>query len=171
MLALLLGSELFMAQYLQLVAGLEPFEAGLWTALAVAAVGFAMLNQVHADGLALLVSGPVVLSLGLAPVFTLATDTMVGAAPPERAGTASAIAGTSAELGGALGIALLGTIGTAVYRAQVADAVPAGVPHETADAARDTLGGAVAAGGGLPGEIGGDTWCTPRARRSRRACR
>jgi hypothetical protein len=69
------------------------------------------------------------------------------------AGAASAIAGTSSDRGGALGIALLGTIGTAVYR--VTDAVPAGVPHEAADAARDTLGGAVAAGGGLPGEIGG----------------
>jgi DHA2 family multidrug resistance protein-like MFS transporter len=42
----------------------------------------------------------------------------VGSAPPERAGAASGISETSSELGGALGLALLGTIGTAVYRGQ-----------------------------------------------------
>jgi DHA2 family multidrug resistance protein-like MFS transporter len=96
----------------------------------------------------------VVFSLGLAPVDTLATDLTVGAAPPERAGAASALAETSAEFGGALGIALLGVIGTAAYRGQIADAVPAGVPPGAADAARDTLGGAVAVAGQLPDRLG-----------------
>jgi DHA2 family multidrug resistance protein-like MFS transporter len=90
----------------------------------------------------------------LAPVDTLATDLAVGAAPPERAGAASAITETSAEFGGALGIAVLGVVGTAVYRAQMAEAVPAGVPDQAAAAARDTLGGG--GGGGRP---------TPRAGR------
>ena len=49
-------------------------------------------------------------------MFTLTTDLIVGAAPPERAGAASAISETGVEFGGALGIALLGSIGTAVYR-------------------------------------------------------
>ena len=89
-------------------------------------------------------------SLGLAPVFTLATDLIVGTAPPERAGAASAISETSAEFGGALGIAVLGSIGTAVYRGQVAARLPAGVPPAAAAAARDTLGGAVAAAAQLP---------------------
>ena len=87
----------------------------------------------------------VVYSLGLAPVFTLTTDLIVGAAPPERAGAASAISETGTELGGALGIAVLGSIGTAVYRTQVEDNIPASVPPEEAAAATDTLGGAVAA--------------------------
>ena len=78
-------------------------------------------------------------------MFTLTTDLIVGSAPPERAGAASAISETGAELGGALGIAILGSIGIAVYRAQMDDAIPAGVPAEEAEAARDTLGGAVAA--------------------------
>ena len=69
-----------------------------------------------------------ILSLGLAPLFTLAADLAVGSAPPERAGAASGISETSSELGGALGLAILGTIGTAVYRGRRADAFPADVP-------------------------------------------
>jgi MFS transporter, DHA2 family, multidrug resistance protein len=92
--------------------------------------------------------------LALAPVDTLATDLAVGSAPPERAGAASAITETSAEFGGALGIAVLGVVGTAVYRGQMADGVPAGVPGEAAAAARDTLGGAVAVAGQLPDRAG-----------------
>lgn len=107
------------AQYLQLVLGLSPLRAGLWTlpssggfivgsmltpllvrrlrpafvmagGLVLAAAGFGVLTQVDGvSGLAVLVSGSAVFSLGLAPMTTLATDLMVGAAPPERAGAAS----------------------------------------------------------------------------------
>src|SRR5207253_8309599 len=58
--------------------------------------------------------GSVIYSLGLSPVVILATDLIVGSAPVERAGAASAISETSSELGGALGIAVLGSIGVAV---------------------------------------------------------
>jgi DHA2 family multidrug resistance protein-like MFS transporter len=75
-------------------------------------------------------------------LFTLAADLGGGRAPPERAGGASGISETSSELGGALGIALLGTIGTAVYRGDVSD----GLPPD----ARETLGGAVEAAERLP---------------------
>jgi DHA2 family multidrug resistance protein-like MFS transporter len=85
---------------------------------------------------------------------TLATDLMVGTAPPERAGAASGISETSSEFGGALGIAVLGSIGSAVYRGQMTEAVPAAVPSQAAAAARDTLGGAVAAAGKLPEQLG-----------------
>jgi MFS transporter, DHA2 family, multidrug resistance protein len=94
--------------------------------------------------------------LGLAPATALATDILVGAAPPERAGAASGISETTSELGGALGIALLGSIGTVVYRSQVADTVPADAPPEAAEAARDTLGGAVAAADQLPDRVGAE---------------
>jgi MFS transporter, DHA2 family, multidrug resistance protein len=60
---------------------------------------------------------------------------------------------TSSEFGGALGIALLGAAGTAVYRGEIDGAVPAGVPPEPAEAARDTLGAAVAAGDELPSPL------------------
>jgi DHA2 family multidrug resistance protein-like MFS transporter len=131
--------------------------------LALSAVGFGMLAQVNtASGLAILVAGSVVLALGVAPVGTLATDIIVGSAPPERAGAASGISETSAELGGALGIAVLGSIGTAVYRSQVADAFPDGVPSEAAEATRDTLGGAVAAADQLPDRVGAGLLDTAR---------
>ncbi len=177
------GAFLFIFQYLQVVLGLSPLEAGLWTmpyfaafivgslltaviarrirpafamagGLTLAAVGFALLTQVEVgSGLAVLLAASVTFSLGLAPVFTLATDLIVGTAPAERAGSASAVSETSSELGGALGIAILGSIGTAVYRAQVDDEFPAGVPPEAAGAARDTLGGAAAAAEDLPGPL------------------
>jgi MFS transporter, DHA2 family, multidrug resistance protein len=180
------GIAVFIAQYLQLVLGLSPLEAGLWTVpwaggfivgsmltpvivrrispasaiaggLVLAAFGFGLLAQVSGDSsLATLVTGSVVLALGLAPVFTLAADLMVSAAPPERAGAAAGISETSSEFGGALGIAVLGVVGTALYRGEVADAVPVGVPSEAAEAARDSLGGAVAAGDGLAEPLAGE---------------
>jgi DHA2 family multidrug resistance protein-like MFS transporter len=101
-----------------------------------------------------LVIGSIVLALGVAPAVTLGTDLIVSTAPPERAGSASGISETGAELGGALGIAVLGSIGTAVYRNQVADGVPAGVPDEEAETARDTLGGAIEAAERLPDQLG-----------------
>ena len=70
--------------------------------------------------------------------------------PPARAGTASSISETSSELGGALGIAVLGSIGTAVYRSHVAKAIPAGLPVEATKATLRTLGGAVAVAEHLP---------------------
>ncbi|MFN2590279.1 MAG: MFS transporter, partial [Actinomycetota bacterium] len=61
---------------------------------------------------------------------------------------------TAAEFGGALGIAIFGSVGVAVYRGAMASAVPNGLPPEAADAARDTLGGAIEVAGRLPGELG-----------------
>jgi DHA2 family multidrug resistance protein-like MFS transporter len=123
----------------------------------LAAIGFGLLSQVDPDGasgLAVLVAGSVIFSFGVAPGITLVTDLIVGAAPPERAGAASAISETGSELGGALGIAILGSIGTAVYRTNVVDGLPASMSPEAATAARDTLGGAVAVAGQLAGRPG-----------------
>jgi DHA2 family multidrug resistance protein-like MFS transporter len=107
--------------------------------------GFALLTQVGAESsLAVLVAGSVIYSLGLCPVVILATDLVVGSAPVERAGAASAISEAGSELGGALGVAILGSIGTAVYRSLMVGASPVGVPAEVMEVARRTLGGAVA---------------------------
>jgi DHA2 family multidrug resistance protein-like MFS transporter len=104
--------------------------------------------------LALVVAGAILLSLGLAPVFTLTNDLIVSSVAPERAGAASGISETGAELGGAVGIALLGSLGTAIYRMQMAEAMPASMPADAAGVARDTLGGAVSVATQLPGEVG-----------------
>ena len=93
------------------------------------------------------------LALGASPAVTLGTDLVVGAAPPERAGVASGLSETGAELGGALGIAVLGSIGAAVYRGRMDDAVAPGIDPEAAEAARDTLGGAVGAAADLPARL------------------
>jgi DHA2 family multidrug resistance protein-like MFS transporter len=123
--------------------------------LVLGAFGFALLTQVDdANGLALVVAGSVVFSVGLAPLTTLSTDLMIGAAPPERAGAASAVAETTSEFGGALGIAVLGSIGTAAYRGHLADTLPAEVPPAAAEAARDTLGGALDGAKALPAQLG-----------------
>ena len=78
----------------------------------------------------------------------------MSSAPPERAGAASAIAETAAELGVALGIAVIGSLGTAVYRGHLTAALPAGVPPEAGAAARETLAGAVEVAAHLPGQLG-----------------
>jgi len=180
------GYFLFVAQYLQLVLGLSPLRAGLWSlpsaagfivasnlaprllrrfrpapvigaGLGMGAAGLALLTRVDGSGdLAVLVWASVVISLGLAPVFTATTELIVSSAPPERAGAASGISETGAELGGALGIAVLGSIGTAVYRSVLADLLPSGLPGAAAEVARDTLGAAVGAAGELPGPLAAD---------------
>ncbi len=180
------GIFFFFAQYLQLVLGLSPLVAGLWTlpssagfvagsmmapqlvrqmrpayamgaGLAFSALGYALLAGIGGtSGLALLVTASVIFAPGLAVAVTLSTDLIVSSAPPERAGAASAISETGAEFGGALGIAMLGSIGTALYRLRMADAVPMGLPADAADALRGTLGGALAASRELPGALGAD---------------
>ena len=178
------GYFLFVAQYLQLVVELSPLQAGLWSlpssigfiggsnlaprfvhrvrpasvlsvSLLLSALALGMLTQVGgSSGLAIVVAASVVISLAMSPVFNLTTELIVGSAPPEKAGAASGISETGAELGGAMGIAILGSIGTALYRSRVASALPAGIPTEAAEAALDTLGGAVGVAGQLPGPLG-----------------
>jgi DHA2 family multidrug resistance protein-like MFS transporter len=178
------GYFIFIAQYLQLVLGMSPLIAALWSlpsaagftigslvaprlihryrpavimgsGMAGAALGTALLVALPVrEGLPIIVAASMIMSLALAPVITLATELIVGSAPAEQAGAATGLSETSGELGGALGIALLGSLGTVVYRAAVGRSLPAGVPPEAADTARDTLGGAVAVSAELPPQIG-----------------
>jgi DHA2 family multidrug resistance protein-like MFS transporter len=179
-----IGYFIFIAQYMQLVLGMSPLVAALWSlpsaagftvgsiaapriihrfrpsvimgvGLAGAAFAAALLVLLPVrDGLPVIIAASLVMSLALAPVITLATELIVGSAPPEQAGAATGISETSGELGGALGIAFLGSLGTVVYRTTLGRFVPEGVPPQAADAARDTLGGAVAVSAQLPPEIG-----------------
>ncbi len=178
------GYFLFVAQYLQLVLGLSPLRAGLWSlpsaggliigsnlapqilrhvrpayvigaGLALAAMGLGVLTRVGGSAdLATLVAASLIVDLGLAPVFTATTDLIVSSAPAERAGAASGISETGTEFGSALGIAILGSIGVAIYRGQLAHTLPAGIPTQAAVAARDTLGGAVGVAHQLPADVG-----------------
>jgi DHA2 family multidrug resistance protein-like MFS transporter len=155
------GIYLFITQYLQVVAGMSPMRAGLWLlpaaavlvttsmiaprlshrygpgpvlagALLLSAAGYLLLTVAGAGrGPSLLIAAFVLVYAGTGPAMALTTDLAVGAAPPERAGAASALSETSAELGGALGIALLGSVGAAVFRS-------AGLSGETLTAALAT---------------------------------
>jgi MFS transporter, DHA2 family, multidrug resistance protein len=119
----------------------------------VAVLGFLLLARIGTDsGIAIVVTASVLYSLGLAPLFTLTTDMIVGAAPPERAGAAAALSETGSELGGALGIALLGSIGAAAYRSAMASSIPFGISTDASRIARGTLGGAIAAAENLQSE-------------------
>jgi DHA2 family multidrug resistance protein-like MFS transporter len=177
------GYFLFVAQYLQLVLGMSPLVAALWSlpsaagfvvgsvlspriihrfrpsivmggGLALAAVGTVLLLGLNGPAsLPLLVAASTIMSLAFSPVITLATELIVGSAPPEQAGAATGMSETSGELGGALGIAVLGSLGTAVYRSGIAERMPPSVPPEAAEVARDTLGGAVAVASELAPDV------------------
>jgi MFS transporter, DHA2 family, multidrug resistance protein len=180
----MMGFVLFTSQYLQLVQGLSPFAAALWclpatlaTVLAVtvaavlaksvrpafvlgggltlSAIGFALLSQVEVhSSLAFLLTGAALMTGGMGAAMTQTADMILATAPAERAGAASAVSETGNELGGALGIAILGCVGTAVYRHDMAHSIPAGTPAVAAHAARATLGGAVEAARQLPERTG-----------------
>ena len=185
-----IGIELFTAQYLQLVLGMGPFQAGLWSVpsaagiiagsmiaprlanvapparivpagLVLAGVGLLVLTLAGpSSGLAAIVAGTTLIGLGVGPVGTLATDLIVGAAPPDAAGAASGISETGTELGGALGIAILGSVGAAVYRADFGTRLlSAGASPQ----ARETLAGAVSANSGLHGGLADQVLATAHA--------
>ncbi|MFI6920451.1 MFS transporter [Nonomuraea spiralis] len=169
----MVGFSLFSWQFLQLVLGMEPFTAALWTlpTFLVMPVGIALAtmaaprlgkDRVIAAGLTIAVAGFIqlaftgahsgslhivtgmgIVSIGIAAVSAVVTEVIVSAAPPERAGAASAMAETSAEFGGALGIAILGSIGAALYRADVTATAPDSLDPQQLEAAAATLGGAV----------------------------
>nr|WSX49632.1 MFS transporter [Streptomyces sp. NBC_00974] len=171
----MMGSAYFTTQYLQSVLGMGTLEAALWSlapsvvvgaaapagaALAqktdrayviaggflLGAAGLALISLVGTDSLWLLLSGAGILASGIVIVMSLVSDMALGAAPAEKAGSAASLLETGQEFGGALGMAVLGSLGTAVYRSDLADSEPA---------VRETLGGAVATAQELGGEAGG----------------
>ncbi|WP_329298667.1 MFS transporter [Streptomyces sp. NBC_00659] len=168
------GLVFFLSQYLQLVQGRGPFEAGLAEVPAavgavaaglvagrfarrfsvrtvvsggLAAVGLALGALTVLDrstGYPLLGAALLVVGVGAGFSFTVTADVILSAVPKEQAGAASAVSETAYELGAALGIALLGSVVTGVYAGFTG---PAGTPA----AAHESLGGAVEAAGNLPG--------------------
>jgi MFS transporter, DHA2 family, multidrug resistance protein len=169
----LTGLLFFSAQYLVLVAGLAPMDAGLVllpgfvvtmlaglaaarlgrilplrvlvpAGLLTAAAGFLLATALGSGhGVALLFAANVLVGAGIGMSETITNDAILGAAPTHRAGSASAVSETAYEIGAVLGTAVLGSVLSAVYRGAVA--VPAGVAPADAGTATETVGGAVAA--------------------------
>jgi MFS transporter, DHA2 family, multidrug resistance protein len=176
----LYGTGVPVAQYMQLVVRLSPLTAGALTipssvafllgsaiaplaarhlrvrtllgaGLATAAAGFAMLALAPlAGGPAVIVIGTIVFAFGLAPIYVTATQAAVDAVPSSTSGAASGLSETGAELGGALGIAVLGSLLLGVYRHRIAGG-PATTPLHGVP---DTLGAALAAAQTMPADDG-----------------
>lgn len=176
------GLLVIVSQFLQLAAGLSPMDAGLvlvpglaasvgagllavrlvryvrpgvliGSSFLLAAVGYGVLTLVGDVPTPETVAVTfVIMGLGVGLAETLTNDQITTAVPPEKAGAASAISETAYELGTTLGVAVLGSVLNATYRARVA--VPETLTADQAHAAADTLGGAVSVAGDLDGGAG-----------------
>jgi DHA2 family multidrug resistance protein-like MFS transporter len=172
---LIFGIVLLTSQYMQLVLGLSPLQAGLWSlpdglgfvagslltssllrlmrpayvlglGLTLGAVGLFTMTRVGGPtSLYVLTAGVTLFSIGLAPCAAIIADLVVSTSPTERAGAASALNETSSEFGGATGIALLGSLTTYLYRSSLAQMLPPGLDAESAATALRGIGAAVEA--------------------------
>jgi DHA2 family multidrug resistance protein-like MFS transporter len=171
--AVLGGIYLLVSLYLQLVEGLSPPKAGLWLlipigaatigsmaapmltsrlqpsrfiagTLGTAVIGLVVLSVGGGPHLAGVVVGFSLLNLGIVPLIVFTTGLTLGSVPPEQAGAASGVSETGGELGFALGVAVLGSLGTVVYRGQVTSALPSGTSGATRDTVTSSLANATA---------------------------
>ncbi|MPY64266.1 MFS transporter, partial [Streptomyces spongiae] len=172
----MMGSAYFTTQYCQSVLGKSSLEAALWALLpsvfigaagpvsaqllqrgvprayvvaggfATSACGYGLLVLAGTDSLWLVLAASGVLASGVIAVTAQLADLAISTAPVENAGSASSLVETSSEFGGALSMAALGSIGTAVYHHEMPPSAPA--------PARETLGGALAVAEQLPGRAG-----------------
>ncbi|MFC7646685.1 MFS transporter [Streptosporangium lutulentum] len=178
----MLASSLAFAQYFQLVLGWSPLISGLASlpggvsaavggglaaplvgaigrarvvslGLLLCAIGYLLYSRIEMDsGYAYMVLAMVVAGVGMGFTFAVTNDTILASVPKEQAGAASAISETGFEIGGALGIAVLGTVLNSTYRNNLE--LPAGVPAEAAAQIRESLGGALEIAATLPGRLG-----------------
>ncbi|GAA1559056.1 MFS transporter [Kribbella lupini] len=185
------GVSFHAALFLQVVEGLSPLHAGLWlipsnlamiagltlapriaqrwqTAPAIAGglvicvVGLLIVTRTDtAGGVGVLITGLVVTSFGMGLPMGLTMNLMMAATPPERAGSAASLNETSGEGGIALGIAILGSLGTLAYRRTLD--LPTGLPDGVAEQATQSITAAIAAAGQLPGQLGEDLAAVAKA--------
>ena len=164
------GTVFLIAQYLQFVLGYTPFEAGLrvmpvatliiaaplsarltekfgskivvTAGLVIVATALAILSGIDVDGgygrVALALS---IMGFGMGTTMAPATDSIMGSLPLAKAGVGSAMNDTTRQVGGALGVAVLGSVLASTYSAAMAPVVAA-LPAPAADLALDSVGGA-----------------------------
>ncbi len=121
-------------------------------ALGLSVIGYLMLTRLENEpsGIALVTAAFSLVYLGLGTIAALGTDLVVGAAPAEKAGSASAMSETVQELGLAVGIATLGSLTTAVYRSRMFDRIPDTLAQDVHKAVGDSLAGASSVAQELP---------------------
>jgi DHA2 family multidrug resistance protein-like MFS transporter len=81
------------------------------------------------------------------------TDTIMAAVPERDAGVASAVNDVSREFGGALGIATVGSLVAGLYRANVLETLPSGLPAELGELVAEGIGVAAVVAQQLPAEL------------------
>ncbi len=173
----------FLTQYFQIVQGRSAFAAGLLIvptslammfaaplsgmlvtkigprylvlAMALAMVtGVFMLTSLEVDSSALSAIVPLsIFGFGAGLGMPALTDTVMASVPEADAGIGSAVNDVSRELGGALGIATIGSIVSSVYRSNIDDQL-VGVPADVAELASESVGVAAITAQQLPGELG-----------------
>jgi EmrB/QacA subfamily drug resistance transporter len=182
----LFGFIFLITQYLQLVQGYTPLEAGIRTLpfaiatgatspLAIAAMhrwgsklvvacglgamslGFVLASRIEVDtpyaGLTLV--SMVTIAIGLGLTTGPATESIMGVLPEDKAGVGSAVNDTTRELGGTLGVAVVGSVFASVYGAALIDALrPLGLPEALLDTAGESMAAALTTAQSLPGDVG-----------------
>jgi EmrB/QacA subfamily drug resistance transporter len=179
----LMGMIYFLTQYLQYVLGYDAFETGLGIApvavgvmvgagassrlvghfgakvavasgLGLVAGGLVLLSTAQVDtGYGLVAATLVILGLGMGTAMTPATDSVMGSLPLDHASVGSAVNDTTRQVGGALGVAVLGSLLSSGYRAGMESGVQ-GLPDSAANVARDSVGGAMEVAARLGGSAG-----------------
>jgi DHA2 family multidrug resistance protein-like MFS transporter len=167
-------------QYLQFARGYSPLEAGLAglplaltfvafsprsaalaerygaarvmaLGLGIVAAGFAVLSTLSPDTPYLVIAGAfALLGAGMSITVAPATGEIMTSVPLSKAGVGSAVNDTTRELGGAVGIALLGSIANTVYRSGI-DLEGLALPPSARAAAEESIGAADAIAAGVPG--------------------
>jgi EmrB/QacA subfamily drug resistance transporter len=177
------GSLFFLTQYLQFVLGYSALQAGLRVApmalvmmiiaptagrfvetlgnkamvaagMAVGAGGLFLLSRTTtSSGYPHLLAGLVVLAIGLSFAMVPATESIMGSLPPAKAGVGSAMNDTTRQIGGALGVAILGSILSSSYSSSIVRSVRS-LPAPIVAAAKSGVGAALVVGAQIGGPAG-----------------
>ena len=125
--------------------------------LALMSAGFVLAAGSAADSAywGRLVTSMVLMAAGLAFTAGPATDAIMGALPAAKAGAGSAVNDTTREVGGTLGVAVIGSVMSSVFKPRLADSLSGlGAPPAAVDAARQSVVAAFRVAAQLPGETG-----------------
>jgi EmrB/QacA subfamily drug resistance transporter len=181
----LMGVIFVLTQYLQTVLGYSPLKAGaillpmsavmlvlaptsarivervgtklvLGSGLLIVSAALALqLTYDESSSTLHVIAVSMLLAVGMANVMAPATESIMGSLPRAKAGVGSAVNDTTRQVGGALGVALLGSLLASVYRHDVRSGLAgSGAPDELVEQASSTVQAGVAAGRGVGGELG-----------------
>jgi EmrB/QacA subfamily drug resistance transporter len=177
------GSIFLLTQYLQFVLGYSPLSTGVrLLAFAIPMMVISPISPRIVDrigtkltvgaGLACVTGGLLALAsvgattafvdiawrmalaaTGMALTMSPATESIMGSLPLSRAGVGSAVNDTTRQVGGAVGVAVIGSVFSSIYGSKVVDALRGKpIPASVVENAKQQLGYALAAAGHLPAQ-------------------